>query len=235
MINNTNGEKLDSVVREVLRNVEGSPASSDWAEMEKFLENKPKKYNISYSDFSPYVVVGIVGVVVTGILVFLIFNRTANQDMEDNTSAMPLRENVAAVDSTIKKDSVAAVQSFTNAAQNITIANKDSVAAEVKNEGQLTANKDIDTALAKSRKSNSLKKKKKNSGNPDSLLSTQPFISKSDSGKQETRIKDSTGVTKPKLKKKSKRKTSDTTNIKPANPSEGVNFLENIAKDTTRK
>jgi len=187
MTDNSDSEKLYLAVREKLKNIEGSSSASDWEEMEKLLDSKPKKYGIPYSDISSYLVVGITGIVVAGVLVYMIFNRSPEPEIKKDIPPPAIIKSTAVPVSVrpVKKDSVPTVQSYTN--------NPLPAIAVVKK---------------------------------DSVFSAQPKTRRMDSLREETGRKDSAGFLRSAMKRKSKKKSADTTNLKPVIPS---------AADTTKK
>lgn len=94
MTNSTTNERIDKVVREALKKIENVPVASDWNAMEKILENQPNRYKVSFTDVSPYLLVGVLGTIITGVLLFFILRKsdTSGVVVHEKNSTTPILE-----------------------------------------------------------------------------------------------------------------------------------------------
>jgi hypothetical protein len=208
---NPNSDKLILTVRETLANVEGSLVDSDWNEMEKILNARPKKYNVLRIDFSSYILVGSLGIVIVGILIFMLFNNSGSLQPEQNeaSSLVPDTVSVIRADTTasIKKDSAIVNPSVSTLPRIDTIQEKHSLTGET----QPVRITDEDTLKKKTPKKKKVIKTDSlsNIKNDSSLPIIPPDTTSRISSTPTITVKDSTQYSKPKKKKTKKSRSAD--------------------------
>lgn len=212
MKSSQDNEQLDSLIREVLKNASLPYSPESWDEMERLLEKDPGKYGSSLSDYSQYLVVGGLGLLVIGGMLFMVFK--SNSPEPDNREEAGIQSIVSDTSGlTAAPASADSIQQLQDSTAIKASADSTKAAAE---------------AVPKQEESDRAEKKKKRP-KKDSLSIA--------SSTKESII--DTGVTQ-KLKKKKKKKSGDGPDslTRPSTPAEDnsvpVEETEKSARDTSR-
>lgn len=171
MRDNRHNDQLDNSIKEVLKNASLPYSSESWTEMEQMLEKNPGKYGSSLGEYSQYFVVGALGLVIVGGMLYMIFRSNSSEpqapEVKTETLADTSRLIAAPMQDTSKKEQASVDSTTKNHSDETTSGQegkrsaKDSLTLSSSSSQESTT----DTTGIKKKK----KKKKKSGLNKDSL------------------------------------------------------------------